>query len=810
MIHRLYLKSFYWLVLSYLLFSSCRSQVDLPKDVAIAMEELAAPVDYTYDIKPILSDRCYACHGPDGNKLKANLRLDIAQVAYQKNPESGQNAIIPYDPAGSELVKRILSNDPEVIMPSPESHLSLTALEKAKLIKWIEEGAEYKPHWSLTKIERPKVPSVKNTEWATNEIDAFILKRMEQKGLHPSPEAKPTTLLRRVYMDLTGLPPTPQEARQFMVDPSPLAYEKVVDRLLASPHYGEHMAVSWLDAARYADTHGYQDDMMRTAWPFRDWVIEAFNKNLTYDKFVIWQLAGDLLPDPNRKKLVATAFNRMHEQSMEGGIISEEYRTEYVADRVGTFGTTFLGMTIECARCHDHKYDPISQKDYYSLFAFFNNINENGQIPYNGESSPSISLPTPEAEKQLNYLRKNIQFEKKKLGTPAAQQLRDFTAWLSKAEKEPRQNTIPPRKDLYGRFTFDEAMGREFQNLVQPDHKGYAEGDDSLSNAAVRVGRFGKARYIYGENSVNFGEDFAYFERNQPFTVSVWLNLHDASTDGSLIHKSNHITSGFRGWNVFRNQGGTIRLMLSHVWPDNSIELETIEKFPLNKWAHLAFSYDGLSKAGGVRLFINGVLAKVKIYNDNLTQSLLYGKNKTNITVNGLQIGRLNDRFTKNFEVDELRLYTRALTPLELRSLFSQRHEVVIALRTPADRRTAQQQQGLLTYYLTNIDSTYRQSITKCQQWIGEETEILNTQIDVMVMKERKYPRKSYILNRGAYDAPTQEVRARSTLQNTGKLPQKPTWTSPMVIARKSPLVCTGSRESFLAAVLWAGAGTFK
>lgn len=758
MISRLYLKSHYLLVLSCLLFSSCRNQVELPEDVILAMAELSAPVDYTYDIKPILSDRCYACHGPDGNKLKANLRLDIEEVAYQKNPDSGQYAIVPGNPAESELVKRILSNDPEVIMPSPESHLSLTALEKAKLIKWIEEGAEYNPHWSLTKVERPKVPSVKNTEWAINEIDAFILHKMEQKGLQPSPEAEPTILLRRVYMDLTGLPPTTDEVKQFMADPSPLAYEKVVDRLLASPHYGEHMAVPWLDAARYADTHGYQDDMMRTAWPFRDWVIDAFNKNLTYDKFVTWQLAGDLVPAPNRETRVATAFNRMHPQSMEGGIISEEYRTEYVADRVGTFGTTFLGMTIECARCHDHKYDPISQKDYYSLFAFFNNINENGQIPYNGESSPSISLPTPEAENQLNFLRKNIQFEKKKLATPTTEQLQNFAGWLKNADKEPQKYTIKPRKDLYGRFTFDEATGKEFQNLAQPDHKGYAEGDDSLSNAAVRVGRFGKARYIYGENSVNFGENFAYFERNQPFTVSIWLNIHDAATDGSLIHKSNHITSGFRGWNVFRNQNGTIRLMLSHVWPDNSIELETIEKFPLNKWTHLAFSYDGLSKAAGVQLFIDGILAKVKIYNDNLTQSLLYGKNKTNITVNGLQIGRLNDRFTKNFEVDELRLYTRALTPLELRSLYSQRHEVVIALKVPADRRTPQQQQGLLAYYLTNIDSTYRQSTAKCLQWIGEETEILNAQIDVMVMKERKYPRKSYILNRGAYDAPTQEV----------------------------------------------------
>ncbi|MBU1822470.1 MAG: DUF1553 domain-containing protein, partial [Bacteroidetes bacterium] len=483
-----------------------------------------------------------------------------------------------------------------------------------------------------------------------------------------------------------------------------------------------------------------------------------------------WQLAGDLLPDPKKDQRVATAFNRMHPQSMEGGIISEEYRTEYVADRVNTFGTTFLGMTVECARCHDHKYDPISQKDYYSLFAFFNNINENGQIPYNGESSPSITLPTPEAEKQLNYLREHIQFESKNRNSLTSLSQQAFERWLKQAEKEPEKHTMPLRQGLYGRFSFDEPIGREFQNLARPDHKGYAEGDDSLSNDAVRPGRFGKARYIYGENSVDFGPDFAYFERNQPFTVSVWLNLHDASTDGSLIHKSNHITSGFRGWNIFRDSDGRIRITLSHVWPDNAIELKTIDAFPLNTWTHLAFSYDGLSKAAGVQLVVNGTPARVQVYNDNLTQSLLYGKNKTNIAINNLQIGRLNDRFTKNFEVDELRLYTRALTPLELRSLYTQRNEVVATLKTPATRRTPRQQTDLRTYYLKNIDPTYRESLARSRQWIGEETELLNTQIDVMVMKERKYPRKTFILNRGAYDAPTQQV-APNTPGQLFKLP---------------------------------------
>ncbi len=499
--------------------------------------------------------------------------------------------------------------------------------------------------------------------------------------------------------------------------------------------------------------------MMRTAWPFRDWVIDAFNKNLSYDKFILWQLAGDLLPNPDQQQLVATAFNRMHEQSMEGGIISEEYRTEYVADRVGTFGTTFLGMTIECARCHDHKYDPISQKDYFSLFSFFNNINENGQIPYNGESSPSITLPTPEAAKTLTYIKTNLENERNKRKVISGELTERFGQWLKKEEAANKNNTASAKDGLYGHFTFDEPSGKMFKNLVNLADTAFADGSDSLSDLASRVGRFGKGRHIYGENSVDFGEGFAYFERNQPFTISIWLNLKDPTINSSLIHKSNHITSGFRGWNVFREADGTMRIMLSHVWPENSIELHTVNKFPLNQWTQIAFTYDGLSKADGVKVYFNGERVPVKVYNDNLTQSLLFGKNKTNITVNNLQIGRLNDRFTKNFDIDELKIYTRAVSQLEMRGLFSQRDEVQVLLKTPASKRTARQNAELQDYYLANIDKEYKNSLSRSLAYIGTETELLNTQIDVMIMKERRVPRKSYILNRGAYDAQGKEVQ---------------------------------------------------
>ena len=753
------LKSCFIVMLSCVLFSSCSSKIDLPEDVQVEMSKISKPIDYAYDVKPILSDRCFACHGPDEAKQKGGLRLDIATVAYEKLSESGLKAIVPGKSGKSELAHRILSSDPDVVMPTKESHLSLNAHEKAILIKWIEEGAEYKPHWAFTVVKRPEVPKVKDEKWVRNDIDRFILAKLEDKGLKPSPVAAKTTLLRRVYMDLIGLPPSPQQVQVFLKDTTANAYEKVVDQLLASEHYGENMAVPWLDAARYADTHGYQDDMMRTAWPFRDWVINAFNKNLSYDKFVTWQLAGDMLPKPDREQLVATAFNRMHAQSMEGGIISEEYRTEYVADRVGTFGTTFLGMTVECARCHDHKYDPISQKDYYSLYSFFDNVNENGQIPYNGESSPSITLPTPEAEKTLKFIAANLEIEKNRRKNFAETSEEKFGQWLKKAENDTRKNTLPLGDGLYGHFTFDEPLGKEFKNLANPKHKALADGDSALSDTASRPGRFGKARQIFGENSIDFGPDFAYFERNQPFTISIWLNLQDAAIDGSLIHKSNHITSGFRGWNIFRDADGTMRVTLSHVWPENSIELKTVRKFPLKKWTQIAFTYDGLSKAEGVKVYIDGERTPVKVYNDNLTQSLLFGKNKTNIAVFNLMIGRLNDRFTKNFAIDELKIYTRALSSLEMRGLFSQKDEVTAALKTPAGQRSKQQHDELLAYFTTNIDKAYKNSITASQAYIGQQTELLSTQIDVMIMKERGVPRKSYILQRGAYDARGKEVR---------------------------------------------------
>jgi hypothetical protein len=344
--------------------------------VAMRMPEI---VDYNFHIKPLLSDRCYKCHGPDGNKRKAGLRLDLETSAYGELPENpGKFAIVRGHPEQSQLYRHIISDDPDRMMPPPDSKLELNAYEKDLIKKWIEQGGKYEKHWAFIAPIKNEIPTLEDDDWSQNEIDGFVLEKLKENGLYPSPRANTETLIRRISLDLTGLPPDKQVVKRLMEHPSEAVLDKIIDEFLASPAYGERMTQAWLDVARYADSHGYQDDSYRTMWPWRDWVIHAFNKNLPYDKFLTWQLAGDLLPNANKEQILATGFNRNHPITQEGGVIQEEYRTNYVLDRTNTLGKGILGITLECARCHDHKYDPISQKEYYGVFSFFNQVNEKG------------------------------------------------------------------------------------------------------------------------------------------------------------------------------------------------------------------------------------------------------------------------------------------------------------------------------------------------------------------------------------------------------------------------------------------------
>ncbi len=368
-------------------------------------------VDFNLHIRPILSDRCFKCHGPDANQRKANLRLDIREnaiAALKDNPDA--HVIVPGKAGESELYRRISATDTAEIMPPANSNLSLKSEEIKLIAKWIDQGAVYKRHWAFIPPRETSVPVVDREDWSTNEIDHFILAKLEQEGFSPNERADKERLLKRASLDITGLPPTVEMQEKFLSDDSDKAYETFVDELLSQPQFGEKMAVYWMDVARYADSHGYQDDGYRTMWPWRDWVIHAFNENYAYDKFVTWQLAGDLLPNPTKEQLLATGFNRNHKITQEGGVIQEEYRVEYVTDRTNTFGKAFLALTFECAHCHDHKYDPISQKAYYSTFAFFNQVPEKGLVGDIQLASladpPKIEITSKEIKEILTFINK--------------------------------------------------------------------------------------------------------------------------------------------------------------------------------------------------------------------------------------------------------------------------------------------------------------------------------------------------------------------------------------------------------------------
>ena len=759
------------------------AEPELPADVEQAMANVPAPLDYNLHVKPILSDRCFACHGPDKNKQKGDLRLDLP-VAYEKKGDNGRFALVPGSLAKSEVFHRITSNDPEYMMPSPESHLSLTAEEKAIIIKWIKEGAEYKPHWSLVAPKKAEIPKIKNKDWAKNPIDQFVLSKLESKGLRPNGEATKETLIRRVTLDLTGLPPTIEEINAFLADQSPDAYEKVVDRLLQSPHYGERMAVDWMDVARYADTHGYQDDGLRNAYPWRDWVISAFNENLSYDQFVTWQLAGDLLPNPSREQLVATSFLRNHPQSQEGGIVEEEYRVEYVADRVNTFGKAFLAISTECARCHDHKYDPISQKNYFELFAFFNNNNESGEIPYTGEASPSLILTTAEAEEQLRFIREKIQ--------PIHQQADNldlyrpqFEQWLARAAQQPDKFSSSS-KGLLGHFTFDEEKP---VNSIKSKLTASLGGGSEDKVSSLVPARFGKGIKLDGDMAVQFNEPLT-FERNQPFSISVWVNMLEGDESGPLFSRTNGILDNWRGYSCYLNKDQSISIRLTHVRPANEIDVKTKQKLEPGKWHHLLLTYDGSSKAKGVQFYIDGKETDLEVVTDNLKQSMMFAKDGANWGVHNFKIGQDHESIS-NAVFDEFRAYSRKLSALEASQLAGQHNLIKDLLSTPPAQLSAEQKGLLFEYYLLTHDLKYAQVQQQLAEIRGKENTLLTNQEEVMIYSERKGHRPTFLLERGEYDAPAEQVFAATPsaiLPMDEKLPKNRLGLAKWLLSEEQPL----------------------
>jgi len=698
-------------------------------------------VEFNRDIRPILSDNCFACHGPDEKARQSGLRLDVSDHARAKL-ESGKTALIPKDVAGSELMRRVLATDPSQIMPPPDSSKHLTARQIDLLRRWIEQGGDYQTHWSLTPLQRPEIPSGTEPVDAPrlrNGIDAFVAQRLQQDGLHFSADADRWRWLRRVTLDLSGSPPTLEELDDFLADSAPDASEKVVDRLLASPRYGERMALDWLDAARYADTHGFNNDTTRYMWRWRDWTINAFNQGLPFDRFITEQLAGDLLPEPTLDQRIATGFNRNHVINSEGGIIPEEYRVEYVADRVHTTATILLGMSLSCARCHDHKFDPWTQREYYQFFAFFNNLNEQGEAGRVGNAEPTIKAPTPEQTIRQMATTQQLASLDMLLQQRTARATQTVVEWEPQLRQAYANSASEPIPLLH--WPLDETTGTEITERIDPTRKG------TISGKADWVpGKLGGALKLDGNTHVEAG-DFANFERTDKFSCGAWVNVinKDAATVVSRMDDGD----SHRGFDLLL-VGGKLTAHLVHHWPDNALHVVTKTEVPVNQWKHVCVTYDGSSQGEGLKLYVDGKLQEVEITNKHLSE--------TTRTAKPLRIGRRTPGAPCKGMIDDVRIFDRELSADEVGAVAGT-DGVRELLAMAADQRTEEQTKLLVRTYLNRFDTEFQKLTGQRAETERQRIELEKAIPTAMVMLEMPQPRKAFVLKRGQYDLPSDEVQ---------------------------------------------------
>ena len=687
-------------------------------------------IDFTRDIRPIFSNYCFQCHGPDANQREADLRLDIAESIFSHRDEIP--LLVAGEPEQSELYLRISTTDPQQHMPPPDHERQPTA-EQIQLIKeWIAQGAEMESHWAFQPPRRPPPPDVQNTNWPQNEIDRFVLNRLESHDLSPSPQADRRTLIRRATLDLTGLPPTPDEVHDFLVDDSPQAFERVVDRLLKSPRYGEHMAGDWLDAARYADTSGYQNDGPRDMWRWRDWVIEAFNDNLPFDQFTTEQLAGDLLEFPTLPQRIATGFNRNHRGNAEGGIIPAEFQVEYVVDRVETTSTIWLGLTLGCARCHDHKYDPFSQKEFYQLYALFNNIPEHGRAIKEGNSPPCVVAPTRSQQAQLEKLRQRA----KELTQRVQQSESGLNAALKKWEDA---HHLPPVTDWHP----TDGLIAEFD--FNDDQLKFIDGEPVFADRdGTRAIMFDGRRYVDAGAIANFG----YFDS---FSFACWIQPDQQSQQGTIVSRMEDVPQG-TGYSVRLNDR-RVEIDLVKRWLDDSIRVQTeMAIVPADEWTHLVVTYDGSRLASGIQVFINGDLQPLNIQLDYINQSFAAEDAPLRIGAGHGSEGRFSGM------ISQLRIYDRVLEDREAQVL-SEPSSILSILQTPPHQWTDSQSAKLIRWFIeTQAPQELRDLSTAERQARRELASFQKSLPTVMVMEEMPSPRPTFVLTRGEYDKPADQV----------------------------------------------------
>ena len=727
-------------------------------------EESPGDVDFDRDVRPILSERCFRCHGPDESRRQADLRLDTRQGVFAEFDD--RRVVVPGEPSRSEIYRRITSADDDERMPPRKSGPPLTGEEVARIRRWIEGGAVWRRHWAFVPPERPPLPGTDlpatgRALRARVGIDRFVLARLEKEGLSPSAEADLETLIRRVTLDLTGLPPTPQEVDAFLADSSPDAYERLVDRLLASPRYGERQALAWLDVARFADTSGYQTDGVRTMWRWRDWVIRAFNRNLPYDRFTVEQLAGDLLPEASVEQLVATGFNRNHRANSEGGIVFEEYLVEYAADRVDTTATVWMGLTLACARCHDHKYDPIRQSEFYRVFAFFNNIPERGRVIKYGNSAPFVRSPTPEMARALEALAGDA--------SRAEEEFRDLQREIEGAqrawESALRQAGDPVDGSVTDGLVLHLALDGDLSNRAAPrlapakESANRGAGDDPVDAPGGIAFRGGEPAYAPGRRGdaarLGGGRYLAdpgarALDGAEEATFALWVFPEDEKADGTLIALVKDDDTRANGFSVHLREG-RVQVFFGPRWIDDAVRVETREALAPGRWHHLALTYDGSQFARGVTLYVDGEPRR----DLDVLLDLFTGSFKAPPP---LRVGsRGKDGHFRGL-VDDLRRYDRALRPEEVRVVACAETVSRIAA-LPPEARSAGQTAKIRHHFL---EAAAPQPIRRAWRRLEESRRKLarfrESIPTTMVMRERDRRRDTFVLERGQYDLPGEKV----------------------------------------------------
>lgn len=709
----------------------------------------AGQVEFNRDIRPVLADTCFQCHGPDPDTRKADLRLDLEE-GYFTAEEDEPPLLVKGKPEESEVYLRLITSDEDDVMPPPDSHKEVTPEQIELIRQWIEEGAPWQTHWSLVAPTRPEVPAVTDEAWARTPVDRFILARLEAEGLAPAPEADPRTLARRVALDLTGLPPEPELVEAFAADPSDAGWERLVDTLLASKHYGEHRGRYWLDAARYGDTHGLHFDNYREIWPYRDWVIAAFNANQPFDRFTVEQLAGDLLPEPTLEQRVATGFQRCNITTNEGGTIVEENLANYAADRVQTMGWVFMGLTINCCQCHDHKFDPITMRDFYSMAAFFRNTTQGG-LDGNVKDGrgPAIAVPVGEDRQRWDSLPGLIATAATERDRRREEARADFDEWLASARPGDLEASLPS-EGLAVHVPLDEGAGSAVHGALDGAPATFQAGGDV---AWVPDGKLGPAPVVKAAATFDLG-GAGDFEADQPFSWGAWVKAGPSGATGGIIARMDE-ADAYRGWDLFQ-QDRKLAVHLVHQWPDDALKVATAEPvLKPGEWQHVFVTWNGSRKPDGVRLYVDGVAQALA------TEKATLKPESSIRTGTPLRLGgRSGNQAFEGGALQDARLYTRELSSDEVAALAA--HGPLVALlKTDPAARTPEQHETLYHQYLTAYDPRFLE-LQDAVARLESEREAIRARSPVTHVQEERRDSKpvAKILMRGQYDRPGEEVAA--------------------------------------------------